>query len=112
MSVRRSVTAWAYVIDGAPVAAWGVVADSLMGAVGRPWLLTTVEVERHRRLFLVETRRGWQAMRPMFRRWENCVDDRYGRAMRWLAWLGFTLDAPEPIGAGGLLYRRFWWGAG
>lgn len=105
-SLDASLSAWAAYDDGEPVAIWGVAAADIMGGVGRPWLLTTGAVERNKRAFMVTSRNLWRLMRPLFPRWENWVDARYSRSLRWLTWLGFTIGEAQPIGPHGQLFHH------
>ena len=75
-SMSRSLWAQAYVIDGEVAALVGLAINSILGGVGAPWLLTGRPVDRHRKLFLQETRRGVARMRAEFSRLgrdTNCV---------------------------------------
>ena len=47
---------------------------------------------------------GWRQEFPyMF----NYVDVRHKEAIRWLKWLGFTLNEPTPYGPFGLPFHKF-----
>lgn len=102
-----SLEAWAGIAGGEPVCIFGLGIGSLGGGVGRPWLMGTPALEANAIAFL---RRN----RAMVRHWlglcstlENWVDDRHAVSMRWLRWLGFTLDDPAPFGPYRLPFRRF-----
>jgi hypothetical protein len=47
-------------------------------------------------------------MRAAYPQLENHVDARNRRALRWLGWLGFTIEAPAPWGVEGRPFHRFW----
>jgi hypothetical protein len=105
-SVRASFEAWTALVDGRPMCMWGLTAPMIMDVVGVPWLLTTPEIERHRRAFLVGSRRMVAEMLAVFPRLENWVDPRHTKAVRWLRWLGFTVEAPAPYGPLGAMFCR------
>jgi GNAT superfamily N-acetyltransferase len=107
LSMARSLWADAYLIDGEVAALVGLAVDSLLGGIGAPWLLTGRPVDRHRKLFLQETRRGVARMRAEFPRLANHVHAEYGEAIRWLRWLGFAIGPPQPRGSHGAPFRRF-----
>lgn len=107
-STRHSLVAWTALEAGQPIAMWGVTAAEMMGRVGCPWLLGGERLTAHRRQFVMESRARLAPMRALFPRMENHVLADYRAAVRWLEWLGFTLDAPEPRGPFGALWRRFW----
>ena len=89
------------------VAAWGVKRSTLLGAGGVPWCLCGAAVDEHARAFLRLSRRCNEAMRREFAWLANLVDDRHEVAKRWLLWLGYVLGPAQPIGRGGMPFRRF-----
>ena len=104
-ALARAVWAETYLIDGEPAAIVGLGRSALAGGHGVPWLLTSPTVERHRKLFLRESRRQVARMLAEVRPLVNWVHADYRRAVRWLAWLGFELDPPLPLN--GAPFRRF-----
>jgi len=64
-----------------------------------------------RRWFLAESRRQVGRMLGHYARLENRVDARNGPAIRYLRWLGFTLEPATPWGAAGLPFHKFSMGA-
>ncbi|MCX7366708.1 MAG: hypothetical protein NTV97_33515 [Alphaproteobacteria bacterium] len=104
-SLARSLWAETYLVDGVPAAMVGLGLSAFVGGHGVPWLLTSPLCERHKKRFLVESRRQVARMLAEVSPLMNVVHADYGRAVRWLAWLGFTLDAPIEIN--GAPFRRF-----
>ncbi len=104
-SLARAVWAEAYLVEGEVAAIVGLCLSSLVGGHGVPWLLTGPACERHRKRFLVESRRQVRRMLGEVSPLINYVHADYARAVRWLGWLGFTLDAPTKIN--GAPFRRF-----
>ena len=104
-SLARSLWAETYLVDGVPAAMVGLGLSSFVGGHGVPWLLTSPICERHKKRFLVESRRQVARMLAEVSPLMNLVHADYGRAVRWLAWLGFTLDAPVAIN--GAAFRPF-----
>lgn len=109
-ALRRSVEQSAHGMVGffydnnGPVALFGV-APRL--DVGIPWLVGTPALERHQKAFLRETRfwvQQWQQHYPLL---INHVDASYHQAIRWLSWLGFQIESPQPTGLNGALFCRF-----
>lgn len=101
-SVRASLLAECIVIDGEPAAVVGISISDLVAGTGCPWLLTAAAVERHPIAFGRETKRLIKRGLALAPRLENVVDARYTRAIKWIRWLGFTVE-PEQAGL-----RRFW----
>lgn len=95
-------------VDGVPVCVFGVTHTNDISGVAIPWLITTNRLEKHARLFLAHCRGVVMGMRSGCRLLVNYVDARNTRAIKWLRWLGFTLDA-EPIAFGvqGFPFYRF-----
>ena len=104
-SLARSLWAETYLIEGDVAAIAGLGLSCLLGGHGVPWLLTGPACERHKRYFLLESRRQVARMLAEASPLINYVHADYARAVRWLEWLGFTLDAPATIK--GAPFRRF-----
>lgn len=95
--------AWACLVDGEPVAVFGVTPPALLGGAAMPWLVGSVNLNP--RLLVKPARAilaGWD-----YERLENWVDARNTKAIRWLRWLGFTIHPAEPYGVMGLPFHRF-----
>ena len=88
-----------------PQAPDGVEAASLIGGVGYPWLLGSAVLDRFPRDFLRESRAGLAEMLETFERLEVFADARYGKAERWLRWLGF--EAGETVMFGDVPFHPF-----
>lgn len=97
--LRRTVT-----VDGTVAAMWGVH-GALTGGIGIPWLLTAPEIERVPVAMVRHGRREAAAMLDLYPTLENYVMASYGRAVRFLGVLGFTLGETIPIR--GVPFRRF-----
>jgi hypothetical protein len=100
-SVDVSLEAWTVDVDGTPSALFGLAPAG--GGKAAPWMLATDALpaawlgvaKRARRI--VQT---WARQQPL----ENWCDNRNAVAVRFLEWLGFTL---EPV-VGSRVLRRFW----
>ena len=88
-----------------PAAIVGLGRSALVGGHGVPWLLTGPACERHRKCFLLESRRQVRRMLGEAAPLINYVHADYRRAVRWLEWLGFTLEPAVTIAAG--RFHRF-----
>ncbi|KAB0670351.1 hypothetical protein F6V30_09365 [Oryzomonas sagensis] len=107
-ALGRSAMAWTGLMADRPVCMFGVVPSSILGNVGRPWMVGTRHLDEHPFVFLRRCRGCVGQMRRRFDRLENWVDARNERAIRWLAWLGFEIGpAPEQLGPFGLRFFRF-----
>ncbi len=106
-ALRRSTQAWTCLVDGEPGCMWGVGPLSLVAGRGCPWLLGTVAIEQHPMTFLRQSRAYLRQMLHTYSRLENHVDARNTVSIRWLRWLGFTIEPPAPYGFLQLPFHRF-----
>ena len=95
-------------IAGRTIAMWGVGPLSLVDGRGCPWLLAADAFEACGRDIVRLSRPLLASMRDNYPHLENRVDARHTRAVRWLSWLGFTIDAAAPWGVEGRPFHRFW----
>lgn len=99
---------WAWVVDGVPVAAFGVAPASYVHKHGQPWILSTDGIGgENASIFLRNSRIIVNYWRFQWDYLENYVDARNQRAIRWLKFLGFQLHEPAPYGVAGLPFHRF-----
>jgi hypothetical protein len=99
-SLAAAREAWTW-RDGGPIICMaGIAPRSLIGRTGVPWLLGSELVVRHRRSFMVETRRMVAHWLTHFDVLTNVVDASYAAAIRWLGWLGFEIGEPFPLANG------------
>lgn len=105
-SLARSAWADAYFADGEVAALVGVAMQPLLGGVAMPWLLTGRPVDRHRKAFLRLTRARTRQMLAEHGTLVAEVHAEYREAVRWLAWLGFTLAPPRPLGPLGAPFQQ------
>lgn len=96
-------------VDGEIAAMWGLGGE-FVSHVGSPWLLTTKAVERVPVSFVKIGRSELADMLSLRNRLENYVAASYGRAVRFLNVMGFSIDPPKPFGPRQELFRRFWIG--
>jgi hypothetical protein len=93
--------------DGVPICAFGVGQRTILDDVGVPWLLGTPEISKHARAFLTLSKEWVEREAEHYSRLENWVDARHTRAVKWLKWLGFAVDDPQPYGVEGVPFHRF-----
>lgn len=90
---------WSIVRNGEIIGLFGLTPAVLMGDVGVPWLLGTDEMEKIRFTFAKQSIEHVKHMLHLYPTLANYVDVRNVLAIKWLKWLGFTLDAePRPYG--------------
>jgi hypothetical protein len=106
-SFASSKLAWTGLIDGVPVAMFGVVPASFLSETGRPWLISTTEIEKHQLTFLRRCKPVVKTMTLCYSRLENFVAEYNTNAIAWLYWLGFKFGKPEPMGAMRVPFIKF-----
>lgn len=107
-SWKKSMLRKTAIIDGEVAACWGVC-GSLLGVLGKPWLVTNsiargINPHVYARLYRTEVRE----MLTLFPVLENWCDNSYIGAVKLLKLSGFQLDEPIPLGKMKRLYRRFY----
>jgi hypothetical protein len=107
--IHVSSHCWAGIWNGRVIAIAGLCPTSLVGDHAVPWMVGTYDLERPelRRKFLDVSKGVLAYMLTLYPHLENWVDARNRMAVRWLKWLGFTLDEPVPYGPMGLPFHHF-----
>lgn len=95
------------VVGGEVVVVFGDTVHSLHGRIGVPWMIGTVNIEKHRREFLQACRPEIDEMLTRHSVLINYVDARNVTAIRWLRWLGFEFGPAEPYGPLGMMFQPF-----
>jgi hypothetical protein len=98
------------VADGKVLCIFGVGQFHALDFVGYPWMLGSVELPKHATAFLRGSHGWFREITKMYSYLENYVDVRNHRAIRWLKWMGFQVDAPAPHGPDRMLFHKFSWG--
>lgn len=96
-SYAASVLCWAAVVDGETIAMFGVTPRGPAGQ-GRPWMIGTKDLDRHRFKFSKGCAAVVQEMLDTFPSLENVVDCRNRKTVRWLKWLGFDFGQVILVG--------------
>jgi hypothetical protein len=96
---------FAFMHEGEPWAVMGIARGARAGT-GIVGLFGTRLVDEHKVYFHRETRRILEMCRPRYELLENWVDARYGRSLRWLARIGFTVTPPGAFGPLGMEFCR------
>jgi hypothetical protein len=102
-----AVSAFTGFIDGELAAIAGFAVPEMLGRRAMPWLVTTDTVDRHPLAFARASRRILDALRKDHELLENYVDARHTVCVRWLRWLGCTLEPAQPLAPHGLMFHRF-----
>lgn len=93
--------------DGVPVAAFGLTKECVLTGAGVPWMLTSSKSLNYKREFLLQSPAVVAEMLNICPRLSNYVHADNRVSIRWLKWLGFTIDEPMPVGVNKALFHRF-----
>lgn len=107
-SYNLSEACWVGISNGLPVCVFGVVRTSILSNTGVPWLLATPEFEEEGLDIVRASKTYASLMRKHFRLLVNFVDARQEKSIKWLRWLGFTIEPSQPYGVAGLPFHKFW----
>ena len=87
-SIAHSEKGGAALIDGVPCAVFGV-------NNGIIWLVATDEIARHSVAFFRHSRKIFNKLKQGYSLLENYVHVNNSLSLRWLKWLGFTIETPH-----------------
>jgi hypothetical protein len=104
-AIELSEDARAFVKQGKVVAVFGCIKYS--DRIGMPWLISTHQVQFHRRAFLQQCLVEIADMRKRHAALINYTDARYTLALRWMLWMGFEQQEAVPYGVKGELFHPF-----
>ena len=107
-TLENSRLAWVGLLDGEPVVAFGCACYDTLESTGVPWLFGTPKLERCAKTFVRMSKPYLAAIINCHLRLTNCVDVRNELAIKWLRWLGFTVEPAAPAGYFGLPFHRIW----
>lgn len=95
--LQTSETCWTVLLDGKPVAMFGVVPTSVIEGRGRVWMLMTNAAMTKRRAILRLGHRYTEALQRHYRILDNYVHADNDAAIRWLSRLGFVVSGIDVI---------------
>ena len=92
---------------GEPLVMIGLVKRDVLTGSGVVWMLGTNGALKYRREFLCQTKPVINEMLTICPRLCNMVHSKNTSSIRWLKWLGFTIDEPIVHGPDDELFHRF-----
>ncbi len=102
-SYENSTRRYTLELDGLPMAAFGIVPETLVGDIANVWMLGTPEMARIKKTFVKLSRKfifDFLIDYPVL--W-NAVDCRYVSSIRWLEAMGAVFDEGSALPG----FRRF-----
>lgn len=110
LSFQSSERAYVGLLEGLPMIAFGVVRPSLLSRIGVIWMLSTPEIEANLSRFSLG-KRCIRYVADLLRDFDeigNYIDIRNKISLKWLQWIGFTIEPPEPYGIYNMLFSKFY----
>lgn len=108
--VKTSSHCSVVVIDGRPCAVVGLVIVNYLQGIGVPWLLATNDAVENKRVFISHCKQGLDDMKTICPNLVNYVHVDNYLSIKWLKWMGFTIDPSEPRGHSGAHFHKFYIG--
>jgi len=94
-------------VNGRIVCMFGVTPIKEQEGMGIIWLLATEEFDKYSRMFVVRCKRVFKEVMSKYEYVFNYAHSKNVKSIRWLEWLGFTIQDPEPLGHKGANFNRF-----
>ena len=107
-SYRRSEVSFVALYNGEVACAWGVARESILAEESLIWLLSTPVMTKAPVLAARRTKHELKKLLDVYPKLMNYVDSEYKLCVRWLRWLGFTVESPQPVGIRGGMFSRFY----
>ncbi len=105
---RLSVLCWVAVNDEQePIMIWGATPVDATHGLGSPWLLGTEEIYKYGKVLLHEIPAYVTKLHEKFPCLINRIDARNTKTIKWLQYLGFSVEDPVPHGPYGMPFRFF-----
>jgi hypothetical protein len=105
LSFLASKAAWAIICRDRAVGMGGVC--EISEGMGAPWFLATADI-RYAARFVAQVSRPYvEKMLELYPILVNRIHARNIRAVRWLRWIGFTIQPAKPWGVSGELFHEF-----
>jgi len=92
IAISRADEAYAGFVGDDLVCVIGVSSENVLSTVGHPWLIPHTNVNKHKWVFLKGSKPWIQHLLSKYESLENSVPASHKRAVRWLKWLGFTIE--------------------
>lgn len=97
-NIKQSDESWSVWKDDVLICIFGIGSGSLLTSTGYPWLISTKEIKKYKKEFLIGTKVVINYWLNIYTSLENYIPNNFPSALRWLRWAGFTIYPTQPIG--------------
>lgn len=104
---NNSQACYTAVYKGKPIAMFGHLPLSLIGKKSVVWMLTTPDVLKIKKKFMILSKKIINYLLEMYPYLTNYVDARYSQSIRWLKWCGAEIGKAEKYGPYGYPFHPF-----
>ncbi len=96
--VASSFLSYTGLVDGQVVAMCGAKCAGILSDEAYVWMLASSLIDKYPLTFVKHGRTALCLLKHHFRRLHGLVLCDFDRSIRWLEWIGFTVDPPTPDG--------------
>lgn len=105
--VKASAEPITALYEGDVLCIFGIAKTTFLSKSAAPWMLGSRVLDRHKKSFLIYSKRYIEEARKDYPHMVNYVDSRYIKAVRWLKWLGFDMVENAVMGYDGVMFHKF-----
>lgn len=98
------------IVNKVPCAIVGLTIISAVTGLGVPWLLATHDAVKNKRVFINNCKQGVDDMLKICPNLFNYVHAENKLSVKWLRWMGFTIEESQPMGHNGAMFHKFYIG--
>ena len=107
MGLNKSILSLT-ILNGKPLAMVGITTDNLIGNKAVIWMLTSQDLDKIPRRFVRNSKYFLKIFLEFYNYLENYVSIKNESSIRWIKWLGGTVDKPKPYGIEKQLFNHFY----
>ena len=107
-TIKGSERSRAGLVNGEVACMFGICRKNLIGNAGIIWMLGTDLLKDHGLRFLRENKKEISRLSVEFSTLENYCDARNTTTIKWLRWLGFTIEDAQPYGVYNMPFHHFY----
>lgn len=100
-NIEGAMESWSVFYNDRILCIFGISSIDLLSDTGYPWLITSTEIKKHTKIFLVGTKVVINEWMKQYSMLVQYIPSTFTAALRWLKWSGFKVGPGMNIGHGG-----------